>query len=397
MTSVPAVSGPVFRAMPRTSPNPASAALAFPKDELRPGRSNPGDEQLPESNAIAGDADEIQKEGEEADEDAQAAPSQPKKKRLGGKKRNKQHRRGKKKQRQGWRRNGKRDAKHPDAPFNTTQFIMNDHGDTIQFLDKKLGVTPECFLKNVNPGDAPAKRVITRARESSFSLDSDSDYYYSSPEDEEEFVCKEFLKDYNNVRADRLVTLSKTDLINEYIQMETRIDSLEKRLARAKQREEVRKAEASAAPVEIQLTPELAEKIRIFQSDIQELKMENHGLRLENLALLRQKRRQALGLDDDEPDGEESMVSSSSSISDEESCSSCSSSSSGDSSSSDEEEATLEEAPEPPLAQGEDGLEPSPPDVSDETAQDTGYESGQSGNNAGQPVVTSTSTASQDK
>jgi protein HEXIM1/2 len=50
---------------------------------------------------------------------------------------------------------------------------------------------------------------VSRARESSFSLDSDEDYYYSSPEDEEEFVNKEFIKDYNMVRTDRLVDMTK--------------------------------------------------------------------------------------------------------------------------------------------------------------------------------------------
>ena len=59
-----------------------------------------------------------------------------------------------------------------------------------------------------------ATRQVSRARESSFSLDSDEDYYYSSPEDEEEFVNKEFIKDYNMVRTDRLVDMSKYVVLN---------------------------------------------------------------------------------------------------------------------------------------------------------------------------------------
>merc|ERR1712129_666295 len=68
--------------------------------------------------------------------------------------------------------------------------------------------------------------------ESSFSIDSDEDYYYSSPEDEEEFMSREFIKDYDNLRNDRLVDMSKSELINEYLQMEERIESLERRLSR---------------------------------------------------------------------------------------------------------------------------------------------------------------------
>jgi len=54
-----------------------------------------------------------------------------------------------------------------------TQFIMNDHGDTIQYLDEKFGVTGN---SENNPSDGdPVRRRISRARESSFSLDSDVD------------------------------------------------------------------------------------------------------------------------------------------------------------------------------------------------------------------------------
>jgi hypothetical protein len=83
------------------------------------------------------------------------------------------------------------------APFNTTQFIMNDHGDTIQYLDQKLGVSVANSENNPSHGEPQRKRV-TRARESSFSLDSDDDDFYSSPDDEGDFLSKEFLKDYDH-------------------------------------------------------------------------------------------------------------------------------------------------------------------------------------------------------
>ena len=57
-------------------------------------------------------------------------------------------------------------SKRQAAPFNTTQFIMNDHGDTIQYLDEKFGVTGN---SENNPSDGdPVRRRISRARESSF-------------------------------------------------------------------------------------------------------------------------------------------------------------------------------------------------------------------------------------
>ncbi len=95
---------------------------------------------------------------------------------------------------------------------------MNDRGsESIRYLDDKLDVkrgtasAPEDNTEDERTATraAFATRQVSRARESSFSLDSDEDYYYSSPEDEEEFVNKEFIKDYNSVRTDRLVDMTK--------------------------------------------------------------------------------------------------------------------------------------------------------------------------------------------
>lgn len=134
----------------------------------------------------------------------------------------------------------KSNPKKNSAPFNTTQFIMNDHGDTIQYLDQKLGVKKgDKSENNPSASDVPKKR-ISRARESSFSLESDEDFYYSSPEGEDDFMSKEFLKDYNNIRSDRLVSLSKNELIEEYLQMEARVDMLEKRVERSRRKYQVK-------------------------------------------------------------------------------------------------------------------------------------------------------------
>ena len=98
-----------------------------------------------------------------------------------------------------------------NAPFNSTQFIMNDHVDeAVKHLNSTLNVKHKKKDEGDNDSESdvdysmerPVRR-ITRARESSFSIDSDEDYYYSSPEDEEEFVNKEFIKDYDSVRNDR--------------------------------------------------------------------------------------------------------------------------------------------------------------------------------------------------
>ena len=119
---------------------------------------------------------------------------------------------------------------------------------------------------------------LQRVRQRSLSQEDGedtADLYYSSPDDEGDFLSGEFLRDYNNVRADRLVTMSKSELIGEYISMEARIDSLEKRLQKARQREDARRAAQQDngevdedepgydfERLEFPMSPEVAEKIR---------------------------------------------------------------------------------------------------------------------------------------
>jgi len=156
-----------------------------------------------------------------------------------------------------------------NAPFNSTQFLMNDHvPDAIRHLESTLDVRDEeeddeeDFDYSV---ERPPLRRITRARESSFSIDSDEDYFYSSPEDEEEFMSREFIKDYDNVRTDRLIDMSKAELINEYLQMEQKIEALEKCL----------KTDRALSKRE----DNTDDTIRQFQKEIQRLEKENDRLK----------------------------------------------------------------------------------------------------------------------
>ena len=242
-----------------------------------------------------------------------------------------------------------------NAPFNSTQFLMNDHGgDTIQYLDTTLGVSKTTSQPPSERTDVPVKRV-TRARESSFSLDSDEDFYYSSPEDEEEFVSQEFMKEYNNVRTDRLVDMTKADLIQEYLQMEQRVDSLEKRLNRHKGKSAAEDDTDTSSDSE---SKETTEKIRLFQKEILRLEAENESLRSANVVLLQQKKVTTSVNDDNSS-----------------CCSTCSSSSSSSSEGSSSEEEDDPPAPPAPPAPAKA--------VNENEKEDTGYESSHSGKKMG--------------
>ncbi|XP_076032105.1 hexamethylene bisacetamide inducible [Oratosquilla oratoria] len=192
----------------------------------------------------------------------------------------------------------------PVAPFNTTQFLMAEH-DQLQDTD----------IVNRRP---------RRQRDSSMSMDSDEGDYYSSPEDEEEFLMREFWTAYEDVHAERLDTMTKAQLIQEYVALEERVELLERQLRVVRERHTEDDEESSPVPGELPVDTETAEKIRIFKNEIDTLSHENQRLRQENDFLRRSS----------------SAISSSSSDSEGGSSSSSSSSSSGSSSSSSSEDSS---------------------------------------------------------
>jgi len=252
-------------------------------------------------------------------------------------------------------------ARHPrpDAPFNSTQFLMNDHVEQSEAADLDSALCPPASRAPSErtaeaASAAVAKRKGTRARESSFSLDSDEDYYYSSPEDEEDFVCQEFIKEYNSQRRCRLVDMSKADLIQEYLRMERRVDNLNVRLNRPRTRPDNAQEEDSNT----------AEQIRHYQREILRLEAENEKLRNANTSLMAQKDSGKAAASD----------------SDCSTCSSCSSSSSSEEEDEDEDSDTEKTEPAPPpTRQAEAGSEAKGNEGDKET--DTGYESSNSGSN----------------
>lgn len=147
----------------------------------------------------------------------------------------------------------------PVAPYNTTQFLMEDHN------------VQEPLLENIPTTSSHHHR---QHKDSNCTVD-DSDEFYSSPEDEEEFLQKEFTEAYDNIHAERLNTMGKSELIQEYIQLEDRVDKLEQKLRHAQRDHENRIVDPGNFE-------ECWEKARIFQEEICKLQDENARLREEN-------------------------------------------------------------------------------------------------------------------
>lgn len=173
----------------------------------------------------------------------------------------------------------------PVAPYNTTQFLMEDHND-LQDLDVQLkAVTTNSDRLRTHASVFQR----SRARDSSLSGYSGEEYY-SSPEDEEEFLTKEFSTQYEDVHAERLHQLTKSQLIQEYIQLEEKVDMLETRLRKSQAveiREQMNDIDTGTEKGKVQVDEETSRKIQIFEQEINKLLKENEQLRLENDCLRR--------------------------------------------------------------------------------------------------------------
>ncbi|XP_012528221.1 protein HEXIM1 [Monomorium pharaonis] len=178
-------------------------------------------------------------------------------------------------------------SRQPPALYNTTQFLMADHSD-LPDLEQKLSEAaslevPAMFQKPSAP---------SRTRDSSFSVDSDEDYFYSSPEDEEEFLTKEFSTAYEDLHEERLSTLTKTELIQEYKFLEARLDSLIKKRNKGNHQTGEEK-DSENKNVSTTTDSETAKKLKLYQQRIDDLLQQIEQLSRENEMLRTEKRLRA--------------------------------------------------------------------------------------------------------
>ncbi|GFU10872.1 protein HEXIM [Nephila pilipes] len=144
------------------------------------------------------------------------------------------------------------------APYNTTQFLMEDH--------------------NVQEPDYRTFSVGHRQRDNSNSVDS-SDEFYSCPEDEEEFLQREFVQTYDDLHAEHLDGMTISQLVEEHIRLEDQVEELEKSLEEARLHKQTDRT--SIRPAGFNIEAEL-EKIRVFREEIEKLTLENDILERQN-------------------------------------------------------------------------------------------------------------------
>lgn len=129
------------------------------------------------------------------------------------------------------------------VPYNTNKFLMEEH------MPDTGRLTPS-----------------GRHRDSSFSVDSDENIY-----NEEEFLSKEFSSVYEDARSERLESMTKQQLIQEYLQMEANFDKLNKTMG-------ARKSDYhNAKEVQHVKQFEAQDVIRKLEDKVKELTIENQG------------------------------------------------------------------------------------------------------------------------
>lgn len=107
----------------------------------------------------------------------------------------------------------------PYAPFNTTQFLMEDHNVREPEFEE---ISKLLRLKQDQENDS-----LSTTREEG---DTDSDDFYSSPDDFQSKQLSEFSEVYEHVHTERLNSMSKKDLVHEYILLDQKAEELEKKL-----------------------------------------------------------------------------------------------------------------------------------------------------------------------
>lgn len=168
----------------------------------------------------------------------------------------------------------------PTAPYNTTQYLMAEH----DLAEPDLG-------SHVHMQSGSDHESAMRNRQLSNSCD-DSDFdddYNESPEDEiyeQKFFEKDFTEAYEQVHVENLHSMSKSELVREFMMLEERVENMEIRL---KESEAIGNAYARTSSGEIpnvlngeDHTLESRTKEEVLLIELNKLRKENERLRKEN-------------------------------------------------------------------------------------------------------------------
>ncbi len=144
-----------------------------------------------------------------------------------------------KEMRRAYRRREERFASgQPMAPYNTTQFLMDQHPEGRQQKDAgQDGGAPdgEAPVNDVKDEGVPQNQhphlpeAMDRDQASGSTESSNSgSESYDSPNDEDIFLEKDFSEAYENCQVERLQEMSKDDLVKELLDLQSKVERMER-------------------------------------------------------------------------------------------------------------------------------------------------------------------------
>ncbi|XP_030631744.1 protein HEXIM1 [Chanos chanos] len=156
----------------------------------------------------------------------------------------------------------------PVAPYNTTQFLMEEHDREEPDLNTELG----------------GRRIVGASR----SEDTASEEDYFEPEDEEEedgsdgmgrpghaggeFLQKDFSETYERYHVETLQNMSKQELVREYLELEKCMSRLEE------ENNSLRHIRRNSDTSAESMSADSAQRVRELESEVERLRAQNNEL-----------------------------------------------------------------------------------------------------------------------
>lgn len=162
---------------------------------------------------------------------------------------------------------------HPVAPYNTTQYLMEDH-------IKNEEIAPDLHLEGHYH-----RNNSRESREGSGGMSESSEEFYTSNTDDEEiendssYQEHQFTETYDNMAAERLRNMSKDELIKDYVELESKLDRLEKRFRRRQMRSKSGESSGSLSSGGEEFMD--LDAVRKYQEENKKLREENDRLKKE--------------------------------------------------------------------------------------------------------------------
>lgn len=142
---------------------------------------------------------------------------------------------------------------HPVAPYNTTQFLIEDHikSEVSPYLDQESEEAEPCVDSKPAAGPSTVPIVLPRDKTAEDEpmvsaptsvLQQFDDVIYDSgtatsvtgDDEEERFLAKEFTSTYESIHLERLQSMSKEELVKENLELEKKVERMERLLSQRK-------------------------------------------------------------------------------------------------------------------------------------------------------------------